>query len=92
MDWLDEFKNPPARCRIKPFWFWNGDMAEDEIKHQIEEMSDKGLGGAFICARQGQKVPYLSEEWFKKVSFAAEERFGAALRRGFTMSIPIRAV
>lgn len=32
MDWLDEFKNPPARCRIKPFWFWNGDMAEDEIK------------------------------------------------------------
>lgn len=73
MDWLDEFKNPPARCRIKPFWFWNGDMAEDEIKHQIEEMSDKGLGGAFICARQGQKVPYLSEEWFKKVSFAAEE-------------------
>ena len=52
MDWLDEFKNPPARCRIKPFWFWNGDMAEDEIKHQIEEIYDKGLGGAFICAIQ----------------------------------------
>ena len=73
MDWFEEFKNPPARSRIKPFWFWNGDMAEDEIKHQIEEMSDKGLGGAFICARQGQKVPYLSEEWFKKVDYAAGE-------------------
>ena len=83
MDWLDEFKNPPARCRIKPFWFWNGDMAEDEIKHQIEEMSDKGLGGAFICARQGQKVPYLSEEWFKKVSFAAEEAVRCGLEEPY---------
>lgn len=79
MNWLDEFKSPSARCRIKPFWFWNGDMAEGEMKHQIKEMADKGLGGAFICARQGQKVPYLSEEWFEKVRFAADQAAGCGM-------------
>lgn len=67
-----EFKNPPAKNRIKPFWFWNGEMKEEEIERQISEMAEKGLGGAFICARQGLKVPYLSKGWFEKVLYACE--------------------
>lgn len=66
------FKNPTEEYGIKPFWFWNGDMNEVEIEHQIKEMAEKGLGGVFICARQGLKIPYLSEEWFSRVKFAAE--------------------
>ncbi len=73
MNFKTEFKNPPAKNRIKPFWFWNGDMKEEEIEHQISEMEEKGLGGAFICARQGLKVPYLSKEWFERVLFACEK-------------------
>jgi len=29
----------------KPFWFWNGDMDDSEIKRQVREMADKGVGG-----------------------------------------------
>lgn len=72
MKWLKEFQNPPAKYRIKPFWFWNGDIKKEEIRHQLKEMSDKGLGGAFICARQGMRIPYLSREWFELVDDAVE--------------------
>lgn len=75
----EEFKNPPVRYRIKPFWFWNGDMTREEISRQIGEMADKGLGGMFICARQGMTVPYLSREWFELVQFACDEAKKAGL-------------
>lgn len=70
MNFWEDFQNPPARNRIKPFWFWNGSMEEEEVRLQIREMADKGLGGSFLCARQGLKVPYLSEEWFHRVKEA----------------------
>ncbi|MDB5085377.1 MAG: hypothetical protein JWN30_2263 [Bacilli bacterium] len=66
------FLDPPAEYRIHPFWFWNGEMKDDEIVVQIAEMSDKGVGGFFLCARQGLQIPYLSEAWFEKVRFAIE--------------------
>lgn len=72
MSFWEDFQNPPVRNRIKPFWFWNGFMEEEEVKLQIREMADKGLGGSFLCARQGLKVPYLSEEWFRRVKEACE--------------------
>lgn len=72
MKWRDEWKNPKARCRIKPFWFWNGDLTDEELMRQLDEMAKKGLGGAFICARQGQNVPYLSHEWFEKIKRARD--------------------
>lgn len=33
-------------------------------------MYQKGLGGFFLCARQGQTVPYLSQKWFELVKYA----------------------
>ncbi|MCZ8514698.1 glycosyl hydrolase [Paenibacillus filicis] len=69
---MQRFKQPAAEDRIHPFWFWNGDMEDDQIRHQIAEMANKGLGGFFICARQGLTVPYLSEAWFGKVRVAVE--------------------
>lgn len=76
--WQEDFKNPPASYRIKPFWFWNGEMTKAEIENQIKEMADKGLGGMFICARQGMTAPYLSGEWFELVDYACEmsEKYG----------------
>lgn len=73
MEFLEEFKNPPAQYRIKPFWFWNGEMTKGEISRQLEEMAEKGLGGVFICARQGMTLPYLSKDWFALVEYACEE-------------------
>jgi hypothetical protein len=58
--------------KIKPFWFWNGNMEDKQIVTQIKEMNEKGIGGFFIHPRQGLNIPYLSDEWFKKVSIAVE--------------------
>jgi hypothetical protein len=66
------FHNPPIAYRLMPFWFWNDRMDEEEIIHQIREMAEKGIGGFFICARQGLETPYLSDQWFQLVATAVE--------------------
>ncbi|MFH5181900.1 hypothetical protein ACHHV8_04275 [Paenibacillus sp. TAB 01] len=78
---MQSFQNPDATYRIHPFWFWNGEMDDDQIRYQIDEMADKGLGGFFVCARQGLEVPYLSDAWFDKVRVAVE----AAQRRNLNV-------
>jgi hypothetical protein len=67
-----DFFNPPNEYRIKPFWFLNGDLDDDELKRQVREMKEKGCGGVFICARQGLKVPYLSKKWFEKIKVVCD--------------------
>jgi hypothetical protein len=74
----EQFLNPAAEYRIHPFWFWNGEMDDHEMERQIEEMNDKGVGGFFICPRQGLQIPYLSDAWFSKVKAAVN----AAKERG----------
>lgn len=73
MYWEQEWKCPTMRQRIKPFWFWNGDMNEAEIDHQLKEMKEQGLGGAFICARQGQTIAYLNNQWFERIAYACKK-------------------
>ncbi|MDF2938411.1 MAG: hypothetical protein K0Q90_3784, partial [Paenibacillaceae bacterium] len=74
------FKNPGSEFRILPFWFWNGKMEDAEIERQIREMADKGVGGFFICPRQGLQIPYLSESWFGKVRTAIDAAKKAGLQ------------
>jgi hypothetical protein len=72
------FREPPTAYRLVPFWFWNGEMEEEEIVQEIQEMAEKGIGGFFLCARQGLTVPYLSDEWFARVAIAikAAQQYG----------------
>lgn len=69
---MQAFREPDSQYRVHPFWFWNGDMQNEQIRLQVREMAEKGVGGFFVCARQGLKVPYLSEVWFEKVRTAVE--------------------
>jgi alpha-L-rhamnosidase len=73
MKGLEEFKNPSSKYRVKPFWFWNGDITEEGIDKQIREMYEKGIGGFFLSPRQGMRVPYLSEKWFSLVGYACDK-------------------
>ncbi len=57
---------------MQPFWFWNGDMEEETIVEQIREMKRKGIQGFMIHPRQGMGVPYMSREYFDRVSLAVE--------------------
>ena len=67
------FKNPPHHYSIAPFWFWNDDLKVESLEWQMNEMLEKGVYEFFIHARKGLSVPYLSEEWFDKVSFVLEK-------------------
>lgn len=58
---------------IQPFWFWNGDMTEDNILYQMDEMLGQGIKGFIICPRQGLSIPYLSSTWFERVRYAVTE-------------------
>lgn len=65
-------KLKPLGPGLYPFWFWNGDLNEKEIRWQIDEMAAKGVRGFFLHSRQGLKRPYLSETFFKMVQAAIE--------------------
>lgn len=68
-----ELKNPGTEFRSLPFWAWNSRMQHDELRRQIQDMRDKGLGGSFIHSRDGLETPYLSDEWLKDVAVSADE-------------------
>ncbi len=70
---VEEFKNPGAAYRGKPFWAWNGKLEEDELRRQLRVMRDMGLGGAFMHSRVGLATEYLSKEWFNLVNACADE-------------------
>ncbi|MHB8579245.1 MAG: glycosyl hydrolase [Ignavibacteriaceae bacterium] len=69
----ENFKIPPKAMGVLPFWFWNGEMNEQEMEWQLKEYHDKGIPGLFIHGRFGEKIGYLSETWFERVKFAVEK-------------------
>ncbi|MFA5865666.1 MAG: glycosyl hydrolase [Phycisphaerae bacterium] len=69
----NEFINPSSPFRSKPFWAWNDQLEESELRRQIRIFKAMGLGGFFMHSRVGLKTPYLSEEWFKLVKDCIDE-------------------
>ena len=57
---------------VQPFWFWNGEMNDSEVRRQIQEMHSQGIRGFMIHPRQGMEIPYLSETFFEKAKAAVE--------------------
>ncbi len=72
-DLSQQFQNPDARLRGKPFWSWNGDLKEAELLRQIDVMQQMGMGGFFMHSRTGLATEYLGEEWFRLVNVCADE-------------------
>lgn len=64
-------ESPGAEYRPVPFWFWNGQLTEDEIERQLDEMACQHIGGIAISPRQGMDVPYLSKRYFELFRHAA---------------------
>lgn len=73
----------PMRPGMYPFWFWNGDLTEDEVRWQVAEMAAKGIKGFYIHPRQGLQRPYLSESYFLMVEVA----IAAAAEHGLTVEL-----
>jgi len=42
---IDEWKNPGAAFRGKPFWSWNGKLKKEELFRQLGIFKEMGMGG-----------------------------------------------
>ncbi len=73
LSFLEEFSNPGAAYRGKPFWAWNGKLEPAELRRQIRMMHQMGLGGFFMHSRVGLDTAYLSDEWFECVAACIDE-------------------
>lgn len=71
--WIEQFKDPEAKYRPHPFWSWNDDLEEDELRRQIREMKETGQGGFFMHARDGLITPYMKDKWFDLVHACTDE-------------------
>lgn len=67
------FDNPGAWYRSFPFWGWNDRMEEKEIRRQIQEMKQAGIGGFFLHSREGLETEYMGETWLNCVKAAVDE-------------------
>lgn len=74
---LRQFNDPGREFRGKPFWSWNGELEENELKRQVDVLKEMGFGGYFMHSRAGLITEYLGEEWFdlcNKVAVYGEEQ------------------
>ncbi|MFA6173803.1 MAG: glycosyl hydrolase, partial [Kiritimatiellales bacterium] len=69
----NDFKNPGAEWRGKPFWAWNGKLEKAELLRQIGVMKEMGFGGFFMHSRTGMETEYLGDEWFDLINACADE-------------------
>ena len=53
----DNFQEPPAWFRAKPFWAWNTRLDEAKLRRQIRIFKEMGFGGFFMHARVGLDTP-----------------------------------
>lgn len=67
------FAHPSNRYGPAPFWFLNGDLDKEELTWQVNEMHEKGLSGYVMHSRYGNRVPYLSDDFFDRIGRVMEE-------------------
>lgn len=59
--------------RGAPFWSWNDDLDEQELRHQVREMKKAGWGGYFMHSRVGLSTAYMGEAWMKCIKACVDE-------------------
>lgn len=72
-DLLMNLEDPGKKYRGIPFWSWNDKLEENELRWQIRQMDEAGIGGYFMHARAGLKTPYMGEEWMDCIEACIEE-------------------
>jgi glycosyl hydrolase family 106( putative alpha-L-rhamnosidase) len=92
----ESFAHPPGDSRIMVRWWWFGPAAtKSEIKEELEEMKDAGIGGVEIATlyplasddpQTGfHNFAFLSDEHIAALRFAVEEAKKLGLRVDITL-------
>jgi hypothetical protein len=95
---VNGFHNPPEESRLRCYWWWLNSMATKEsITRDLEEMKDKGYGGASLVdagsssyQAAGKTVAgpvFMSPEWMELYKHAIKE----ADRIGIELSINVQS-
>ncbi len=72
-DLQDRLESINPSYRSAPFWAWNDCLQPEELKRQLQDMKEEGIGGFFIHSREGLETEYLSDEWMRAVSFSVDK-------------------
>lgn len=92
------FQNPPAESRLRCYWWWLNSMATKEsITRDLQEMKDKGYGGASlvdagssnyqVALKTAAGPVFMSPEWMELYKHAVKE----ADRVGIELSVNIQS-
>ena len=92
------FADPPREARLRAYWWWlNGNVTAAAITRDLQEMAEKGFGGALICDAGGAEqdgndpVPhgptFFTPPWRELYRHALRE----ADRLGLEMSLNIQS-
>ncbi len=73
------FLKPGADDAPLALWFWNGQLHEAELGRQLAELSEQGLGGVAVQARESLQTPYLGERWWDAVDYTVRKARAAGL-------------
>jgi hypothetical protein len=66
------FKNPTSEYRGCPFWAWNNKLDKDQLRRQIDNFADMGMGGFHMHVRTGLDTEYMGEEFMDIVQCCVE--------------------
>lgn len=92
------FANTPDEARLRCYWWWLNSMATKEsITRDLEEMKDKGYGGASlvdagssnyqVAAKTAAGPVFMSPEWMELYKHAVKE----AERIGIELSVNVQS-
>ncbi len=74
MGFAETFAEPPREYTLIPFWFWNDDLTEDELRRQMDDFRDHGVYGFVIHPRIGlpESIGFMSPRFLELCRFAVD--------------------
>ncbi|MBE6688616.1 MAG: hypothetical protein E7588_04995 [Ruminococcaceae bacterium] len=73
MDLIKQLNGNLTEYQSIPFWSWNDKLKPEELRRQIRQMKEAGIGGFFMHARGGLQTEYLGEDWFECIGACIDE-------------------
>lgn len=77
-----QFLTPDGAFTPMPFWFWNGNLEQEELLRQLRDFRDKGVEGFVLHPRIGipDTLGYLSDEFMALVEAIIDEAASMNMR------------
>ncbi|KAH7327321.1 hypothetical protein BKA65DRAFT_539946 [Rhexocercosporidium sp. MPI-PUGE-AT-0058] len=66
------FRNPTSEYRGCPLWAWNTKLEKEQLKRQIDNFADMGMGGFHMHVRTGLDTEYLGPDFMDTVLSCVE--------------------